>query len=1707
MSITEQYEAARKELLDLGLRNSLLNFRHSSAKGVRVQGESSAEIFRILAQEEKAMTFVPRKGLEVDLSPHLTNARNRLDDLPPLPADAEPEALGKWLKTIAESAERNVQSLRQLPARVDSAIADAANEENEAAGRLLLDEVELAISHAERLLARANRGKGIFKDGVDAHQAKYITKSIEQELEVMSDDHLARVEDAATGGALREQWLKPLTEKELTDTKLQTNDTDRRLQRRLLTTYHAARTYMEERGHNVLFLALGMLHWREEADPKRDLKAPLLLVPVKLERAAVRERYKLSYTGDDIEENLSLAEKLRQEHAIELPEFVRQIEDIDPKAYLEAVAKKVEHKANWEVDADEIYLGFFSFTKLLMYRDLDCKCWPEDEQPVEHALIKAVLADGFNEPGSEYDDETMLDDLHAPTDSFEVMDADGSQLTTILDVRDGRNLVIQGPPGTGKSQTITNLIAQALGMGQRVLFVAEKMAALEVVKRRMDIVGLGDACLEVHSHNANKKSIIAELKRTLNQGRVVETENAASDLELLGRLRGKLNEYATAVNAPLAQTGYSAYEIFGELIHQQRKLKDATDLPRPVSMLESLSQVGTVLQCTRAGLEERTVLVKRLQEHLVTLGPPGEHPFRGAGLTMMMPSERDQLGADLPAALEALREEIRKVAALRERLGFGAQANRNDAKRLAATSAKAASAPDLRGMKVRSRAWEDEEVALVELAETGGKYCALHSENDERLIPEAWGRDVVMPRAALMEHGEKWYKFLIGDFRKAKSEIRALCRGGQAPSESTELIRICETIMDEKRLGQVIEANVELGGEVYGKQWRGVKSDWDKLSTAGEYIMNLWAAVRAGEVDVKLLEFVETNPDTLELPALAAAMKAAAEAARAKLDNVFDLLKWPAEAREEFFAQDFDGQVSQLEGMIGNTERLDEQIFFNQLAEELLQCNLDWVLDGAGNWTEANAYLVNWFRNAWFERMLHVLLDEREPLRLFNHASHAEDIGRFRELDELLFLFNRIKLAAQHWKGLPSMVGNGQLGILMREFEKRVRHLPIRRLMTDAGRAMQAIKPVFMMSPMSVASFLPPGAMEFDLVIFDEASQVKPVDALGAILRGKQLVVVGDSKQMPPTRFFDTIGGDDGDDEGNRLADLESILGTMTGQRAPQRMLRWHYRSRHESLIAVSNQEFYDGKLVIFPNSNPADPDLGIKYHHLPDTVYEPGATSSNPLEARAVAEAVFRHARECPQLTLGVAAFSVKQMQAVYDEVERMRMADNSCEEFFGSHEHEPFFVKNLENVQGDERDVIFISVGYGKDEDRKVSMNFGPLNAEGGERRLNVLITRARRRSEVFTNLRAFDIDLNRTDARGVAVFKAYLQYAETGTLEEETDSGAAVAGVSTIFEEEVAAFLREQGHEVAMKVGEAGFFIDLAVANPNKAGAYLLGIECDGPEYNRARTARDRDRLRGQVLRGLGWNVYRLWSVEWFAHPQQEKERLLAALQAAVEGRPIVKDVTTGEADQLRAKRLEQLKTIRREPTSAKLTGTLSQPEYKIAKPRINLGKKDLIDQPEEKLAKWVTEIVQVESPINHDEAYDRFLGAAGKRTGSRNQEAFTKGLGKAKEDGLVRIENDFLFDTEQPVVTVRDRRRLPASDRKLELVADAEVDEAILISVRQSFGINPDDIPVAATRLMGFDRTLEPMRERVVSRVDSLMAAGKLTRRNGQMQATH
>ncbi|MGH8614280.1 MAG: DUF3320 domain-containing protein, partial [Gammaproteobacteria bacterium] len=689
---------------------------------------------------------------------------------------------------------------------------------------------------------------------------------------------------------------------------------------------------------------------------------------------------------------------------------------------------------------------------------------------------------------------------------------------------------------------------------------------------------------------------------------------------------------------------------------------------------------------------------------------------------------------------------------------------------------------------------------------------------------------------------------------------------------------------------------------------------------------------------------------------------------------------------------------------------------------------------------------------------------EREALRTFDGTSHENTRERFRNLDLASLEATRLQLAAQHRANLPTPYNNmnGQRGVLLREFEKRSRHLPIRKLVAHAGHAIQAIKPVFMMSPMSIAAYIPPGSVTFDLVIFDEASQVKPVDAFGAVLRGQQLVVVGDSKQLPPTNFFDALVGDDDleEDTESVSSDIESVLGLMAGQGAPQRMLRWHYRSRHESLIALSNREFYDNRLVVFPSPYPARPGLGLIFHHLPNTVYDRGRSRTNQKEAEFVAKAVMLHAKASPDLTFGVAAFSLQQAEAILDHLERMRRDDPSAEALFSAHPYEPFFVKNLESVQGDERDVIFISIGYGRNAEGYVSMNFGALNGQGGERRLNVLITRARRCCEVFTNLTHDDIDLTRTPARGVAALKAFLKYAQTG-IGDVPDAGGVEE--DSPFEREVAEALRCAGHDVALQVGSDGFRIDLAVRDREKRGRYVLGIECDGATYHRSRSSRDRDRLRQDVLENLGWQIHRIWSTDWFNHPERELRRALDAIERAR-----VSATQPPKLDRQEALPSGQSSSavVRVAPDPEPVVQELTAERYVICDLKIDTGHFDLHEIPAKGFANWRAEVVKVEGPVHRDEVARRIAEAAGvQRIGNRIGAAVDRGIRTAVQMKLIAQRIDFLWSIELTRPTVRDRSDFAAAARRTELIAPEEIAEAICLVVKRAYGIDLDDISQA------------------------------------------
>ncbi len=1459
-----------------------------------------------------------------------------------------------------------------------------------------------------------------------------------------------------------------------TDTKLQTAETENTLQHKLLNTYYAARTSIEEQGINTLYLSLGMLAWYEAESSSEQRLAPLVLIPVTLERSTARERFKVRYSEEEIGHNLSLQAKLKTEFGLQLPELP-DAEELSITGYFANVEEAVKRFPRWQVLANDIELGFFSFGKFMLYHDLDNNKWPEGDKPVTHPILQSLFHSGFREPQPTAGDDVHIDRDTAADSLYQVVDADSSQILAMLAVHEGRNMVIQGPPGTGKSQTITNLIANAIGQGKKVLFVAEKMAALEVVKRRLDNIGLGEACLELHSHKANKKELHHELKRVLDLGKP-SLQKLQEEVAMLERLKEELNAYSIAVNSPVRASGLTPHQLYGYLLRIGEEVGEKK-LPKL-----HLPDIDT---WTSSRQREAEAMAERIQVRLHDIGTPSQTLFWGAGLRVLLPHEEAALKESLAAVAPSV-EALQGIASAdAAHLALPAPATRGEALKLAEWLGVVSTRPDLRELDLHHRAWELQKDMIADVLSTGRQLAALKEEYASLFLPEAWQASVLEVRGSFKEHGNKWYRFLIGDYKAANRSLQAVLKGA-LPKDLDTKLQYVEVILTAQRLKSTLLEHDSLLQALFGARWRKEQSDWPALQTAANYLTEVHRQIAGGHQPEALLHYLgrHESPSVAQqhhqqlLDALARQGKAVQQLMEGL--QMAEGLRFPGGSFQHLPFGEQRQLVAQWKERFAE---LQQVIAWNNLTDVAKEAGFSFLTTAATDWPDAAKHLRHALQKEWYEHLVVKAMSDHPSLRTFERSSHEEVIRQFREMDRLNFQYNRARAALKHWEGLPGMEGGGQVSILKTEFNKKARHKPIRQLMQEAGHVIQAIKPVLMMSPLSIANFLSPGTMEFDLVIFDEASQVRPVEALGALLRGRQMVVVGDAKQLPPTAFFDTLNDVVDEEEENVTADLESILGMCDAQGAPQKMLRWHYRSRHDSLIAVSNHEFYENRLVVFPSPGSRH-RMGLHFHHLPHTAYDRGVTRTNPLEAEAVADAVMEHARRYPRLSLGVVAFSSAQREAIEDILETRRKASPETEEFFKTSREEPFFIKNLENVQGDERDVIFISIGYGRTKEGYVSMSFGPLNNEGGEKRLNVLITRAKLRCEVFTNLTAADIDAARSARRGVMALKRFLHFAEHGRLDVAAASGRPA---DSPFEEGVAAALERLGYTVRQQVGSQGFYLDLAIVDPNHPGRYLLGIECDGAAYHSARSARDRDRLRQQVLEGIGWQIHRIWSTDWFRAPDRELKRVVEAIEKS-------KNTFHSEAGREEDVLIER--AIPREVVAEEEAGL---PEYKTAILHPEIRSKELHQHTIGKLASWIEAVVRVESPVHFEEVARRMVEAAGiTRMGSRIRAQLELAVRFAEGDGRVVKKGEFLWSPEMETPVLRRRKTFPPSLRKIRLIAPEELQLAIEKVVMDAVAIGTEAAVREVATLFGFQRLTEEMREEILAGIERSVIEKKAVR---------
>lgn len=1530
-----------------------------------------------------------------------------------------------------------------------------------------------------------------------------------------------------------------------------------------------AKLALEETGANMLFLVLGCLDFTENPDSDKVLSAPLVCVPVELGSVEVANTtvFNLKYTGEEIQENLSLREKLKRDHAFTLPDFPEEEDGVE--VYYREIEQLIKNRPGWKVRRN-MTLALLSFGNMLLIRDLDPDNWSNEKGEstlLNHPVIKRIFRGGDDTSDVGYAAEYDLD-RHPKADIPLIYDADSSQHSAIVDVMEGKSLVIEGPPGTGKSQTITNIIAACLYTGKSVLFIAEKLTALQVVQRRLQAAGLDHFLLELHSNKTNKRKVLesldsridlhtsmplgldaliaglAERKQKLDQHAKLMNTNTGNELGLTvhqilwraERHRVKLGEHTVTMagmvvpSAP--QAGVVAleanlnrvtalsqtYKDIGRYDHSspfwgfypdslapgddlavERILRSAFDFAIQARELSlelvgayglrvhseageaSTDNISAVLEeldglllndaaidilsaifgGNRTSQDDAVQVLKRhngilqsvFELEVVTAGKVDYEKAQQAnhsegslrfvqlnGLAGLRVGELDNAIRQLDVLLKVAVPARQSLNAILAESGLP-QDSTEGVEKLRAIMEVCAAAP-LDHLDMRSV--ELSKPHAVEILNKGNvDRIRLQSMEDNlasRLYLDQAPSDADLREWILvMREGDAWYRIFQKSWRTAIKAHRSLLRaktkmpasqrlaeleelselrkGWAAWTNSPLLTRVAGVplmsvgfpLLDAAKLATWLKeayARLELANVagttfdplsierkvVLGHlsrmpdvttafnalheldawitqscplltEWGGSHS-WNLRLTAAANLLTylrqvsrdfagaihadatleqgyslvlqtqeLFAKSHAISGSAKLREVLGDRATRFreDLPAIMAAVRFGqavwdsslpiqakrplwTTAAQSALDdmqkNIASFDDRYGQLKKAVLRLKEHGELDAESWMKGSGEstitqnaclslkaaldQIDEIIPWSLYVHHRAECiaaGLDaFVLAMEGGKLPPDL-LVDAFLYRFYASIAESLFRRTPALQNFSGPVHTKARQEFSDLDRNLVSLRGKQISHQSKRMARTEPGrNGtkvadktEMNLIQYLVPQTRPRIALRDLLGRAGKSVQQLKPCFMMGPQAVAQYLMASPEMFDVVIMDEASQMRPEQAIGAIARGKQLVVVGDPKQLPPTSFFSRMSSDGDSQETSVAEDAESILDLAGSHFRPMRSLRWHYRSRHESLIAFSNKQFYDGKLIVFPSPFPRSRGLGVRTHYVKNAVYE---SQTNLREAAAVVDVVVDHILHTQDLSLGVVALNIRQRDLIAELVEERLRSTPGAEEYRNkwNDEGQGIFVKNLENVQGDERDTIIISTTYGPPADStRVHQNFGPISQDGGWRRLNVLFTRARASVLLVTSMKHTDIVVGPGTPRGTTALRDYLMYAETGRLNH--DPGEATGGQpESEFEVAVINALCDLGYDCVPQVGVANFRIDIGVRHPQHPHLFLAAIECDGASYHSGITVRDRDRIRQEILESMGWRgkIWRIWSTEWFRNPRRELSRLTSFLE---------------------------------------------------------------------------------------------------------------------------------------------------------------------------------------------------------------------------------
>ena len=1482
---------------------------------------------------------------------------------------------------------------------------------------------------------------------------------------------------------------------------------ERELASRLVQVERSARLGLEEGGANTLFLALGFLVWTETETRDIQRRAPILLIPMNIERKSVRDGFRIKRIDEESQINITLLQKLKVDFGIVIEGLDPLPEDesgLDVPRILRTFREKIKREPGWKV-VDEASISIFTFSRFLMWLDLAANAELLKQNRIVNHLIEN--ASELFEPEITFPELETLDEKNPPSSTFCPLPADSTQLRAILSAAAGHTFVLQGPPGTGKSQTITNLIAHCMTIGKRVLFVAQKRAALDVVYKRLTNIGLGPFCLELHSNKTTKESFRTQLREALSLKGTHSNRQWELETDRLAKLRQELNDYVRDLHQ-LRAFGQSAYWVISMLIAHENIAKVSLNLD------DIEEQTAEVFQNMRSAIRD-------LDEATAIVGNPVNHPLGPVRLTRWVYGIEE----DIVTVVEKTEMYLSQLKALSEKLlpDFSLDASTislNNLKVTAEFTELLEKSPAVTQAGLAISDWMNSKPGLIGWLDLGQKCAENRSELLKTYADELFSLDLNDLIQKLHQPKDVWIFKRWRLESSVKKMVRSVCSDSNKPMDLDRLEKDLLVALSVVNESAELEKQSSRLSTLFDTAWMGLETDWDELRQLIDWLdrfhLILDQVPGKDREDKRSRREIWVQLATTDRTILISDHSESLQALRETLTNMqaekmglgtllqLDVeLAWGDPNENGMFTR----TETTLNALKTNLSQLRQWSHYQTARARIVNLNLSEIADALelGKLKDNNLDAV--FEHSFADWWARTVLKSVPTLAGFIGERHRLKIQEFRNQVERVTALAKKESFSRIMQGIPRVAKTNQrtsasseAGLLLR-FAQGGRKT-IRRIFKDCPNALAKFKPCVLMSPLSVAQFIGADFPKFDLVVFDEASQMPTYEAIGAIARGNQLIVVGDSRQLPPTTFFERQRNDEEYGEDDLPEELESILEEVEAAGVRPLRLDWHYRSRHESLIAFSNRQYYENRLNTFPAAYAEHPRMGVRWCEVPDGVYDHGKTRTNLKEAEVLVEEIVRRLRDPVEQmdSLGVVTFSISQQHLVEDMLDTARNKHPEIETFFTNVE-EPVFVKNLETVQGDERDVILFSICYGPDANGVIRMNFGPLNNKGGERRLNVAITRARKQLLVFSTLRPDQIDLSRTDAMGVQHLRAFLDYARRGRSALMGDIERVHIGQEGLLEKSIAQALAQDGVVAESQVGFSGYRVDLAVQDPDMPGHYLLGVEYDGANYRSAKSARDRDGVRPAVLKGLGWKLHRIWSTDWWLQRSKEIVKLKAAIEQArndrikikaedfvPSNRPTSNDNTQStppanpaenwiSPERISAETVLSGQSIftRYEPNDLHVAGKITDPVNAL------------------QVRELVRSIVNVEAPILFDSLCSRISAFWGvKRAGSRIQKLIMKEIIDSNLP-LIKSGNRTFIWTPVLLEMPMDRFRVP-DDESIARQANEICPEEIAGAARQiliaNISMNEEDLTRETANIFGIRRLGTKVRRFIKEGIDLL-----------------